>query len=624
MLVKNRSFRTSIATLTLTVLLMSPLASYAFVMDGVYINEMLGEMVLSNRVNENVDWSNPGTGNQGSFIIYPADVETGQSRCFTMEGMTFNADAFIGGEATICINAQGTGWGVLRTRDVPYTKNLVRKIQSHLVRLGYQIGAVDGVAAGGTSEAIRAFQKNSGKTIDGKVTPWIISDLEKTETPVTTTQRTSNPIVLTLDGIDTKMLADVAGTWQKTRGESYLRAPIIGQWDFASQKDTYYVGWSGDLKDTDVTVKNVKSQIKSLASLAETRDRSFIIVAHSWGGILAYRSILELVQEGNLAKGAIDQLVTMGTPLNAQWKGWKFVSRKYDNWQGAVPLDGYVGNWQNYWMKADDISGAIPGLPASNNIELTNLTKDAHGDFWGKSGDLQLLDRIGADLKRSLKTQAKTTIKKTPNVTLTQSIAATAESVTRNDGLCLSGVCLGDTFSKLRNANWKSLEHHQGNLSLDEALNLLAGNDVVCGAGAPIQGEIFASDAGILSIKFGVYPGIAGADQTYEVTTIQRDYELGSNQDKEFSDLVLAKFPTAKYMDQSQRGWRYYERGLFSCAREDPPCVQFRTGSLQLIAPGVNSLKSGGGGQIVELLASDPRFSQHSKCLKPKRSISIE
>ena len=47
---------------------------------------------------------------------------------------------------------------------------LIRNIQTHLLLLGYDAGAVDGFAGGQTKGALRSFQRRSGLPADGKMT----------------------------------------------------------------------------------------------------------------------------------------------------------------------------------------------------------------------------------------------------------------------------------------------------------------------------------------------------------------------------------------------------------------------------------------------------------------------
>ena len=53
----------------------------------------------------------------------------------------------------------------------------IRAAQQHLARLGYEVGAPDGVAGRKTKAAIRAFQEKAGLPVDGAVTPALIAAL---------------------------------------------------------------------------------------------------------------------------------------------------------------------------------------------------------------------------------------------------------------------------------------------------------------------------------------------------------------------------------------------------------------------------------------------------------------
>lgn len=412
----------SFATANLT-----SVAAVAAGVDDAYIKPALTRAIQNNVLNTPVDWSNPNSGNQGTLMLFTAETEPKASKCFGYDETRYNTKEFASAEGTICINSLGTAWDMVKTTKVPYTKTMVREAQTHLTRLGYQIDRIDGVYVEGTRQALIAFQSKQGLLADGKMTPWIIEKLEKTAvrapkieqqpTPMKVGTsgeahgvREPNPIVLTLDGVETKMLpllnAIGGGFLAKTRADSYLKPKVDQHWDFVSR--TEHVPWSGNFEDTVATVGNVKSLIVSLSEIAKRKQVPFVVVAHSWGTVLAYRSIFELIQEGKMAKGDIDLLVTMGSPLNAQdTRIVRSMARKYVDWQGAGRFDGYVRDWRNYWIEVDVISGPIPGLAEGNDTKLSTLTKDAHGDYWAKGDDptvRELLhwNRIGADVKVSL------------------------------------------------------------------------------------------------------------------------------------------------------------------------------------------------------------------------------
>ncbi len=55
--------------------------------------------------------------------------------------------------------------------------SVVADVQSRLARRGYDPGPIDGVVGAQTRDAIRAWQRDSGMAVDGRVTPALIESL---------------------------------------------------------------------------------------------------------------------------------------------------------------------------------------------------------------------------------------------------------------------------------------------------------------------------------------------------------------------------------------------------------------------------------------------------------------
>lgn len=169
-----------------------------------------------------------------------------------------------------------------------------------------------------------------------------------------------------------------------------------------------------DPADTENAVKQLKKRILEAYKKALAEGTSFNIVAHSWGGVLAYRALKEL---GDRVK--VDNLVTLGTPLNyvsdvslrriikeaddalkkkkadrskilaekrkkieTYCKTWHYSTLDCDvavivaeyTWKksGLSKMSKLtsVKNWKNYWSPGDPISRPIG--PAQN-IELPEI-----------------------------------------------------------------------------------------------------------------------------------------------------------------------------------------------------------------------------------------------------------
>ncbi|ODT74927.1 MAG: lytic transglycosylase [Pelagibacterium sp. SCN 64-44] len=79
------------------------------------------------------------------------------------------ADRLIGGGAFVASWPNGP----------ELTRTERRELQSHLVRLGYDVGGVDGVVGSATRTAISAFQRQQGLPVDGYPTPDLLRRLKE-------------------------------------------------------------------------------------------------------------------------------------------------------------------------------------------------------------------------------------------------------------------------------------------------------------------------------------------------------------------------------------------------------------------------------------------------------------
>lgn len=151
-----------------------------------------------------------------------------------------------------------------------------------------------------------------------------------------------------------------------------------------NDEDVHYAPWSGNYADTPKFINSIKSITKLVAGMARRDNKPFVIVSHSWGSVLAYRAIDELFRNGKLQKGEVDQLITLGSPLNSSNLVYRTKVCQHIDWRGASPIGGPVREWQNYWIKEDKISNSIPEL-SENDIQLPySETRDgkAHSAYY--------------------------------------------------------------------------------------------------------------------------------------------------------------------------------------------------------------------------------------------------
>lgn len=170
------------------------------------------------------------------------------------------------------------------------------------------------------------------------------------------------PYLLTIDGIDFTLIPETQAVPIDSASvpTSYLMRALKPEWEFIY--DWHHLPWSGSYSDISKNITRVKSHIHRLHQAASRENRFFVVAAHSWGGVLAYRAISELYKEKSIPVGAIDVLVTMGCPLNAQYAEMKNIAANYGRWSGAQALTEPVRAWLNYWILEDDFSGAVPGI----------------------------------------------------------------------------------------------------------------------------------------------------------------------------------------------------------------------------------------------------------------------
>jgi hypothetical protein len=96
-----------------------------------------------------------------------------------------------------------------------------------------------------------------------------------------------------------------------------------------------------------------------------------VVVAHSWGTVLAY---IAISKNKNIE---ISKLVTLGSPLNAQNTTVRdFAREALGRWDlDRVSVPNNVKTWANYWGRCDAISGPID-VVKKQNIEIDTSWRD--------------------------------------------------------------------------------------------------------------------------------------------------------------------------------------------------------------------------------------------------------
>lgn len=200
------------------------------------------------------------------------------------------------------------------------------------------------------------------------------------------------PVIIFLDGIEPKttISGNPLGTFQ-VRTENYLiRALGSDMWGYEpGSADVLTVPWSGDLRDypgVQQYITLTRDWIRK--TVRDYPNRPIIVVAHSWGSVVAYQALTELQSQFVSGKravgsGAIALFVSMGSPLasKSSWvltmlslipgeaPGEQFVNTTKSHVVLRKP--DTVGYWINYWVAQDKIAGEQTA--ADENVKWSSL-----------------------------------------------------------------------------------------------------------------------------------------------------------------------------------------------------------------------------------------------------------
>lgn len=216
----------------------------------------------------------------------------------------------------------------------------------------------------------------------------------------------SSPVILTVDGIESKMLLKSLGNVAAPEGRliSYLD-DHVADWPFVEKKYLYYVPWSGAIKDTESTVRKVEDEILRCLSISKNRNRRFVIVAHSWGGVLVSDALANLRWENRIPDDALDLLVTIGTPVQNKTI---LAAQKHAYTDDVLrAASGAVKRWNNYHNKEDWISSDFGYEDRVFTTLVSGRHEDDHRVYYM---DESVWSKIGGDALTYLKTLPVATI----------------------------------------------------------------------------------------------------------------------------------------------------------------------------------------------------------------------
>jgi len=205
----------------------------------------------------------------------------------------------------------------------------------------------------------------------------------------------SIPTVLTVHGLNPAAISCDPGSIQNFvhNGACEAAASVfskMGDGKFDDSYFDYYVNrlcgpgcaqvtafrWGGDIKDSRASVDRLKEEIRFLGKSAQRKGAPFIIIAHSWGTVLAAEALAEMDGDGTAGDLRVDKLVTLGSPLGGRAyslavEGLICGQRFFETPRRAAT----VAKWSNYYSGRDIISSRVP--LADENIAIDAAPKYA-------------------------------------------------------------------------------------------------------------------------------------------------------------------------------------------------------------------------------------------------------
>jgi hypothetical protein len=214
-----------------------------------------------------------------------------------------------------------------------------------------------------------------------------------------------NPVSLDVPGIPLTPqeqlaesdLRNMMATTLLARASAVARAggkPLVGEWSsFISESavaqasdQAVFPDWLLKPEDTigefvrylvSRRIRNaVKEKLKEQLRPLVGKIDDLSIIAHSWGTVVAYESLIDL--EVELPAFKLTNLFTLGSPL------W-LVHQLLDDRSGRKPQN--IGNWVNIHAQGDVIGSWLsPGFEVDKDFGVPNFdnTNDPHGSYFLK------------------------------------------------------------------------------------------------------------------------------------------------------------------------------------------------------------------------------------------------
>jgi hypothetical protein len=131
--------------------------------------------------------------------------------------------------------------------------------------------------------------------------------------------------------------------------------------------------WKRDPAFTDTQVQDLKENIIQAYEVAKNDCRPLVIVAHSWGSVLAYKALIELAEEEEVK---VDSFITMGSPLDLKSrpvpdlvKTFMMIEKIKEGLPDVKEKPKNVRcDWINLWAERDYFSNKI--IVANENLQI--------------------------------------------------------------------------------------------------------------------------------------------------------------------------------------------------------------------------------------------------------------
>jgi metacaspase-1 len=156
---------------------------------------------------------------------------------------------------------------------------------------------------------------------------------------------------------------------------------VVNSEDYIGQFVKYLV--NSDIRDA--VKEKMKEQLRPLAESCH----NISLIAHSWGTVVAYESLLDL--ESELPELQIAHLFTLGSPL------W-LVQNQLEDTSGRKP--GNVTNWVNIHARGDPIgAGLAPAFEVDADYPVAGVGDGApHGSYFAPGNVAVQCDIVAATI----------------------------------------------------------------------------------------------------------------------------------------------------------------------------------------------------------------------------------